>query len=86
MQVKVPAITPGYMDDEETAAYLGRDKDWFQRNRRNLEAADFPKKDSVLKRYCVEDVQAWMRKRRTVADPVERIDTDDGDKPDLSEL
>lgn len=86
MQVKVPAITPGYMDDEETAAYLGRDKKWLQANRRTLEAAGFPERDSVLKRYCVEDVQAWMKKRRQLADTVERIDTGDDEKPDFDEL
>ena len=52
------------------ASRVGRSIDWFFRNRDQLEAAGFPRRDPVLKLRCKADVDAWIEKRRQVRDTV----------------
>jgi predicted DNA-binding transcriptional regulator AlpA len=63
-------MTPAFLTDIEVAAKLGRSKNWFCDNRARLEREGFPRKDGLIGLTCVADIDAWIARRRQVADAV----------------
>lgn len=64
------AIPPtAYVPARWVALRLGLHPDSFRRARPKLEAAGLPTPDPLFGRYLVDDVEAWIRKRRRVAEP-----------------
>ena len=63
-------LNPAYWTDIEIALRLGRSKNWFCDNRPKLEREGFPRKDTLIGLTCVADVEAWIARRRQVADAV----------------
>ena len=63
-------MTPAYIPDTEIARLLGRSKNWFCQNRAKLEREGFPRVDTLIGLTCVWDVEAWIARRRQVADAV----------------
>ena len=53
------------------ALTLGKRYSWFMRERSRLETAGFPKPDLITGHYIKADVEAWITKRRQIADRVE---------------
>lgn len=50
---------------------LGKGRSWFYQNRRNLEDHEgFPQPDAATGLYIKADVEAWINKRRQIADGV----------------
>ena len=54
------------------ALRLGRSLDWFRKERAKLEMAGFPPVDRITGLTQKADVDAWLEKRRRVADREER--------------
>lgn len=50
------------------AAQLGRSESWFAKKRPSLEGQGFPRRDAILGGYIRADVEAWIARRRQVAD------------------
>lgn len=63
-------MTPAYAPDKDLAAMLGRSLGWFKTNRPQLEREGFPKVDRLIGLTLVPDVEAWIARRRVVADAV----------------
>lgn len=61
-----------YASDRWCSVTLGRSYDWFRRIRPTLEVAGFPKKDTIIGLTMKADVEAWLAKRRQVADAMSR--------------
>jgi len=61
-----------YGSDRWCAVTLGRSYNWFRRIRPTLEVAGFPKKDTIIGLTMKADVEAWLAKRRQVADAMSR--------------
>ena len=55
--------------DRWCAAKLGLSLDWFKKNRDTLEREGFPAKDKLFQLTLKADVEAFLAKRRRVADP-----------------
>lgn len=58
-----------YGSDKWCAAKLGQSLDWLKKNRPVLEREGFPAKDSLFAMTLKADVEAFLAKRRRVADP-----------------
>ncbi|MFY0633636.1 MAG: hypothetical protein JXQ91_07485 [Vannielia sp.] len=56
------------VDDAWTAAALGMAKSTLQAKRKDLERADFPKRDPLLGGYIKADILAWIETRRKFRD------------------
>lgn len=65
------SIEAAYVSDSDLARMLGRSVPWFKKNRPTLEMDGFPKKDGLIGHTLLWDVEAWIAKRRVVADAVE---------------
>ena len=50
------------------ARRLGRSKGWLDTNRQKLEQAGFPDIDPLTGLYIKADVDAWIQKRRQIAE------------------
>ena len=49
------------LDDVEVAAKLGRDREWFRRNKRKLiEEQGFPRPLPILRRWDEAAINAWL--------------------------
>ncbi|RJL06822.1 hypothetical protein D3P06_02170 [Paracoccus aestuarii] len=51
------------------AARFGRSPDWLRKTRSKLEVDGFPPPDPIVGFTLKADVDAWLSKRRRVADP-----------------
>lgn len=60
---------PAFLTTPTVVERLGISQTMFYTRRSALEAEGFPKPDPVLKRYLSEDIEAWLKSRRRVADP-----------------
>ena len=60
---------PAFIRHDAVAERLGISPTTFYDRRSALEAEGFPKPDPVMKRYHRDDVEAWIKGRRRVADP-----------------
>lgn len=72
-------MNPAYMTDIEVAKMLGRSKNWMCDNRPTLEREGFPRRDALIGLTCRADIEAWIARRRQVADAGPRRDTITGD-------
>ena len=63
-------MTPFYLADDDIALMLGRSVNWLRKNRPILEADGFPKKDFLIGLTIRQDIEAWIARRRVVADAV----------------
>ncbi|MCJ8138567.1 hypothetical protein [Falsirhodobacter halotolerans] len=73
-----------YGSDRWVAITLGKSLDWFKKHRPELERDGFPKKDGLVGLTMKADVEAWLGRRRRIADHVEaRIPAGDQSKEDL---
>lgn len=50
------------------AATLGKSVDWFRKNRNKLEGDGFPRVDPLIGLTMKADVEAWLARRRRLAD------------------
>lgn len=78
-------IERAYLKDIEVAEMLGRGKNWFCANRPLLEREGFPKIDGLIGLTCRWDVEAWIARRRQVADADEAETKHIGTHPKHSE-
>lgn len=62
-------MTAAFIPHNQVAERLGIGPTTFFDKRPALEAEGFPKPDPLLKRYLRDDVEAWIKGRRRVADP-----------------
>ncbi|SIT11265.1 hypothetical protein SAMN05421772_11954 [Paracoccus saliphilus] len=60
-----------YGSEHWIAARFGRSHDWLKRERKRLESEGFPPRDPLTGFTLKADVDAWLAKRRRVADPVQ---------------
>lgn len=60
---------PAYLPDTLVAFHLGRKVTWLRSNREKLEADGFPRKDKLVGMTLRADLEAWIAKRRRIADP-----------------
>lgn len=58
-----------YLPDTLVAQHLGRKVSWLRTNRAKLEADGFPRKDKLVGMTLRADLEAWIAKRRRIADP-----------------
>jgi len=58
-----------YGSDRWCAARLGQSLNWFKKNRPILEHEGFPSKDRLFGLTLKADVEAFLAKRRRMADP-----------------
>jgi len=63
-------VTPAYLNETDVARFLGRSRDWLRANRPHLEREGFPRVDTLIGLTCVADIEAWIARRRQVADAV----------------
>lgn len=63
-------MTPAYLTDIQVAETLGRKVTWLKNNRPMLEQEGFPRRDKLVGLTLAADVNAWLARRRVVADPV----------------
>jgi hypothetical protein len=61
-------MTPAYLSEADVATMLGRSRDWLRKNRPDLEREGFPTVDGLIGLTCVADIDAWIARRRKVAD------------------
>ena len=61
------------------AARLGRSVDWLRDSREKLEREGFPRIDPLLGLTLKADVEAFLARRRRVADPVSAAQHDSRD-------
>lgn len=64
-------MTAAYITDREIASTLGRKVLWFRSHRKALEQEGFPRRDKLIGLTLRADVDAWLARRRVVADPVD---------------
>ena len=57
-----------YLNETKVARMLGRSPDWLKANRKALEREGFPRVDSLIGLTCLWDIEAWIARRRQVAD------------------
>lgn len=62
---------PAYVADHEIAYMLGRKTAWLRKHRAALMAEGFPPKDRIIGLTIKADVEAWIARRRVLADRVE---------------
>lgn len=62
-------MTGAFIPHNLVAERLGISPTTFYEKKPALEAEGFPKPDPLLKRYLRDDVEAWIKGRRRVADP-----------------
>lgn len=62
-------MTSAFIPHNAVAERLGISATTFYEKKPALEAEGFPKPDPLLKRYLRDDVEAWIKGRRRVADP-----------------
>lgn len=60
---------PAYLPDTLVAYHLGRKVAWLRTHRPKLEADGFPRKDKLIGMTLRADLDAWIAKRRRIADP-----------------
>jgi hypothetical protein len=60
---------PAYLPDTLVAHHLGRKVGWLRTNRPKLEVDGFPRKDRLVGMTLRADLEAWIAKRRRIADP-----------------
>lgn len=60
---------PAFIPHNLVAERLGIGPTTFYKYRSALEAEGFPRPDPIINRYHREDVEAWIKSRRRVADP-----------------
>ncbi|MFD1913836.1 hypothetical protein [Halodurantibacterium flavum] len=65
-----PTMNPlaAYGSDRWCAITLGRGLEWFRKRRDQLEVAGFPAKDPITGLTMKADVNAWLARRRRIAD------------------
>ena len=63
-------MAPAYLTDIQVAATLGRKVTWLKNNRPMLEQEGFPRRDKLVGLTLAADVNAWLARRRVVADPL----------------
>ena len=61
-------MTPAYLSESDVAKVLGKSRAWLRQNRPALEREGFPPVDGLIGLTCVADIQAWIARRRKVAD------------------
>lgn len=61
-------MTPAYLSEADVAKVLGRSRDWLKKARPSLEREGFPRIDGLIGLTCVADINAWIARRRKVAD------------------
>ena len=66
-----PWLVPEYLTEAEVAVTLGRSRDWLRKTRPDLEREGFPRIDGLIGLTCRQDVLAWVKRRRRVADVTE---------------
>lgn len=68
------------------ASRLGRSKDWFSRNKDQLHHAGLPEPDPVVGLYSKADVDAWITRRRKVADFTKdvTVNVSESSKPEVN--
>lgn len=66
-----PWLVPEYLSEAEVAVTLGRSRDWLRKVRPDLEREGFPRIDGLIGLTCRQDVLAWIKRRRRVADLTE---------------
>lgn len=66
-----PWLVPEYLNEAEVAVTLGRSRDWLRKTRPDLEREGFPRVDGLIGLTCRQDVLAWVKRRRRVADVTE---------------
>lgn len=64
-----------YGSDRWVAVTLGKSPDWLKKHRAELEADGFPPKDRLVGLTMKADVEAWLGRRRRIADRVEVRDS-----------
>lgn len=57
-----------FLTEVQVAAILGRSRSWLLRHRPTLEREGFPRVDSLVRGTCWRDLNAWIARRRRVAD------------------
>lgn len=67
MRTAPTPTSPAFVPANWVAERLGMHPDTFRRIRPRLVKAGFPEPDPLLSRYLVDDVEAWIQKRRKVA-------------------
>lgn len=63
-------IHPAYLNETAVARMLGRSPDWLKAHRKALEREGFPRVDGLIGLTCLWDIEAWIARRRQVADAV----------------
>jgi hypothetical protein len=63
-------IQPAYLNETAVAKRLGRSADWLRQARPRLEREGFPRIDGLIGLTCLWDIDAWIARRRQVADAV----------------
>jgi hypothetical protein len=63
-------MTPAYVNEPGVAQILGKSRGWLKVNRARLEREGFPRVDGLIGLTCVADIEAWIARRRQVADAV----------------
>ena len=72
-------MTPAYLTDIQIAKMLGRSKNWLCAIRNDLEREGFPRRDALIGLTCKADIEAWIARRRQVADADTSRNTMTGD-------
>lgn len=76
-----------YGSDRWVAVTLGKSLDWLRKHRDDLERDGFPRKDKLVNLTMKADVEAWLGRRRRIADHLEvRTEADDNPKENLRAL
>lgn len=68
------------------ALRIGRSKDWFFRAREKLEAEGFPCRDPLTNMYLKQDVDAWIEKRRRIAQAANLNTSTPAEEPQYGKL
>ena len=63
-------VDSAYLNEAQVAAKLGRSSVWLRAARPKLEKEGFPRVDVLIGLTCLWDVEAWIARRRQVADAV----------------
>lgn len=64
----IQPLHPAYLADREVAYLIGRRVAWLRKHRADLMREGFPPKDKIIGLTLRADVEAWIAKRRIVAD------------------
>lgn len=62
-------MTSAFIPHSEVAKRLGISPTSLYEKKPALEAEGFPRPDPLLKRYHRDDIEAWIKGRRKLADP-----------------